>query len=106
MDAAQLRRVHYKLRVDPPTIEEFKEIFQRICDASGLEFTEDLFAYLLNSFYLKHKVPFAGFHPKFIVEHTIASCNYNGTPPRLTRQLITDALENMVILPTPPSRES
>jgi len=105
MDPAQLRRVHYKLKVDPPTIEEYKEIFRRICDAYGLEFTEELFAYLLNSFYLKHKVPFAGFHPKFIVEHAIASCNYNGTPPRLTRQLLADALENMVILPTPPSRE-
>ena len=105
MDPAQLRRVHYKLKVDPPTIEEYKEIFRRICDAYGLEFSEELFAYLLNSFYLKHKVPFAGFHPKFIVEHAIASCNYNGTPPRLTRQLLTDALENMVILPTPPSRE-
>ena len=105
MDPAQLRRVHYKLKVDPPTMEEYKEIFRRICEAYGLEFDEELFAYLLNSFYLKHKVPFAGFHPKFIVEHTIASCNYSGTPPRLTRQLISDALENMVILPTPAPRE-
>ena len=104
MDPAQLRRVHYKLRIDPPTLEEYKEIFRRICDAYGLKFSEDLFAYIINSFYLKHKVPFAGFHPKFIVEHTIASCNYNGTPPQLTRQLVNDALENMVILPTPAAR--
>ena len=105
MDPAQLRRVHYKMRVDPPTMEEYKEIFRRICEAYGLEFAEDLFAYLINSFYLKHKVPFAGFHPKFIVEHAIASCNYNGTAPHLTRQLLNDALDNMIILPTTTTRE-
>jgi hypothetical protein len=104
MDPAQLRRVHYKLKVNPPTVEEYEEIFRRICESYGLEFTDEIMPYLLDSFYVKYKVPFAGFHPKFIVEHAIASCNYNGTQPRLTREVIADALENMVILPTPASR--
>lgn len=104
MDPAQLRRVHYKLKVNPPTVEEYEEIFRRICESYGLEFTDEIMAYLLNAFYVKYKVPFAGFHPKFIVEHAIASCNYNGIPPSLTREVLADALENMVILPTPASR--
>jgi predicted ATPase with chaperone activity len=104
MDLAQLRRVHYKLQVNPPTVEDFTEIFRRICDSYGLEFNEETLAYLLNSFYLKHKVPFAGFHPKFIVEHVIAACHYKGTPPRLSRQVLGDALENMVVLPSPSGR--
>jgi DNA-binding PadR family transcriptional regulator len=100
MDAAQLRRVHYKIKISPPTADEYKEIFQRVCESYGLEFSEEIIAYLLNSFYIKHKVPFAGFHPKFIAEHIIAACNYLGTQPRITRQLLTDSLENMVVLPT------
>jgi len=99
MDPAQLRRVHYKLKINPPTADEYREIFRRICESYGLAFSEDIMAYLLNSFYLKHKVAFAGFHPKFIAEHVIAACNYLGTPPRITRQLLDDSLENMVILP-------
>src|ERR671919_654598 len=99
MDPAQLRRVHYKMKINPPTVEEFKEIFKRICDSYGLEFSEETMAYLLNSFYIKYKIPFAGFHPKFIAEHVIAACNYLGTPPRISRQLLADSLENMVILP-------
>jgi hypothetical protein len=99
MDPAQLRRVHYKLKINPPTADEYKEIFRRICESYGLAFSEDIMAYLLNSFYLKHKVAFAGFHPKFIAEHVIAACNYLNTPPRITRQLLDDSLENMVILP-------
>jgi hypothetical protein len=99
MDPAQLRRVHYKLKINPPTADEYREIFRRICESYGLAFSEDIMAYLLNSFYLKHKVAFAGFHPKFIAEHVIAACNYLNTPPRITRQLLDDSLENMVILP-------
>jgi predicted ATPase with chaperone activity len=103
MDAAQLRRVHYKIKISPPTADEYKEIFQRVCESYGLEFSEEIIAYLLNSFYIKHKVPFAGFHPKFIAEHIIAACNYMGTQPHITRQLLTDSLENMVVLPNPSS---
>ena len=99
MDAAQLRRVHYKIKINPPTADEYEEIFQRICDSYGLEFSEEIIAYLINSFYVKHKVPFAGFHPKFIAEHIIAACNYLGIQPRITRQLLTDSIENMVVLP-------
>jgi len=105
MDPAQLRRVHYKLKINPPTAEEYKEIFRRICDSYGLEFSEEIMADLVNNYYIKHKVPFAGFHPKFIAEHVIAACNYLGTPPRITRQLLADSLENMVILPTALSGE-
>jgi hypothetical protein len=100
MDPAQLRRVHYKLKINPPTADEYREIFRRICESYGLEFSEDIMAYLLNSFYIKHKIPFAGFHPKFIAEHVIAACNYLGTPPGISRQLLDDSLENMVILRT------
>ena len=99
MDPAQLRRVHYKLKINPPTADEYREIFRRICESYGLAFSEDIMAYLFNSFYAKHNVPFAGFHPKFIAEHVIAACNYLGTPPRITRQLLDESLENMVILP-------
>ena len=105
MDPAQLRRVHYKMKINPPTADEFKEIFQRICDSYGLEFSEEILAYLFNSFYIKHKIPFAGFHPKFIAEHVIAASNYLGTEPRITRQLLSDALENMVIVPNSPVPE-
>jgi hypothetical protein len=105
MDPAQLRRVHYKMKINPPSADEYREIFRRICESYGLEFSEDIIAHLLNTFYIKHKVPLAGFHPKFIAEHVIAACNYLGTPPRITRQLLADSLENMVILPASSSKE-
>ncbi|HZD40522.1 MAG TPA: hypothetical protein VE131_07360, partial [Terriglobales bacterium] len=71
----------------------------------GLEFSEETMAYLLNSFYIKHKIPFAGFHPRFIAEHVISASNYLGTSPQITRQLLADSLENMVVLPSSPTTD-
>jgi hypothetical protein len=105
MDPAQLRRVHYKLKIEPPTEDEYRKIFQRICDSYGLEYSEKIVAHLLESFYHKHKVPFAGFHPKFIAEHVIAACNYLGIPARISPELLEDSLENMVILPSRPGAQ-
>ncbi len=99
MDPAQLRRVHYKMKINPPTEEEYREIFQRICESYGLTFNDEIMSYLLRSFYRKHKVPFAGFHPKFIAEHVVAACNYLGVEPEISQQLVVDSLEDMVILP-------
>ena len=101
MDPAQLRRVHYKMKINPPTEVEFREIFRRICESYGLEFSEEIIAHLISSYYRKHKVPFAGFHPKFIAEHVVAACNYLGTAPEISREILADSLEDMVILPQP-----
>ncbi len=101
MDPAFLRRIHYKLRVDPPTVEDYKAIFRRICNLHKLELPEEILSYVLNFFYPKNRTPLAAFHPKFIVEHAIAACNYEGIPPRLTYDLVSDALQNLVITETP-----
>ena len=97
MDPAMLRRIHYKLNVNPPSVDQYKEIFRRVCNTYALNFSEEIMGYLVNSFYAKHKIPFSGFHPKFIIEHVIAACNYAGTPPRLTTELLSDPLENLVV---------
>lgn len=99
MDPAQLRRVHYKMKINPPNEEEFREIFQRICESYGLEYSEEIISHLISTYYKKHKVPFAGFHPKFIAEHVVAACNYLGTTPQISREILADSLEDMVILP-------
>jgi hypothetical protein len=105
MDPAQLRRVHYKLKINPPSADEYTEIFRRICESYALEFDENMVPHLFNTFYNKHKIPLAGFHPKFIAEHVIAACNYLGTPPCITPQFLADAIENMVVLSGPAGRE-
>ncbi len=97
MDAPSLRRIPYKLQIDPPSEEDYETIFRRVCKLYGLEFSKDLVSYLMDDFYNKESVPLAGFHPKFIVEHVMAACKYEGVPPRLSHNLVKEALQNLVV---------
>jgi hypothetical protein len=96
-DPAFLRRIQYKIRVDPPTVEDYKEIFRRICELYKLDLSEEIVSFILDSFYPGTQTPVAAFHPKFIVEHAIAACSFENVPPRLTLDLVKDAVENLLI---------
>ena len=37
----------------------------------------------------------ACFHPRFMVDHVIASCKYRNLPPRFDRELVAGALDNL-----------
>lgn len=97
MDAAQLRRVKYKLRIDPPQFSEYAKIFRRVCEDHTLDMPEGILSYLLNDFYPKTGSGCAAFHPIFIVEHALATCRYEGMRPCLTLDLVKDALANLYI---------
>jgi hypothetical protein len=103
MDAAFLRRIHYKIRIDPPTSDDYKAMFERLCNLYKLKLPNDVLSYLLNDFYPKNRTSLAAFHPKFIIQHTIATCNYQGITPRLTQDLVRDALQNLAISEGPSS---
>jgi predicted ATPase with chaperone activity len=97
MDAAQLRRVKYKLRIDPPQFSEYAKIFRRVCEEHKLDMPEGILSYLLNDFYPKTGSGCAAFHPIFIVEHAMATCRFEGMRPCLTLDLVKDALANLYI---------
>ncbi len=97
LDAPSLRRIQYKLQIDPPSEEDYETIFRKVCKLYGLEFSKDLLSYLLEDFYNKSGVPLAAFHPKFIVDHVMAACKYEGVRPRLSHNLVKEALQNLVV---------
>jgi len=97
MDAAMLRRVKYKLRIDPPLFSDYARIFRRVCEQHELDLPEGVLSYLLNDFYPKTGSGCAAFHPTFIVEHAMATCRFEAMSPRLTVELVKDALSNLYI---------
>ncbi len=97
MDAALLRRVKYKIRIDPPQFSDYAKIFRRVCEQHGLELPEGILGFLLNDFYPKAGVPCAAFHPSYIVEHAISACRFQGIRPCLTLELVKDALASIYV---------
>ncbi len=102
MDAAQLRRVHYKIRLDPPLTHHYIEIFSQVCAAFKLDMPGPVLSFLMEEFYPETGLPLAAFHPKFIVEQVIASCNYHGIPRAITLELVHEALANLTVSDSAP----
>jgi hypothetical protein len=60
----------------------------------------------VETFYAETGTPIAAFHPRFIVEHSIAACAFDNVPPQLSLDLVKDAVENLVIRDRPGGRDS
>ena len=95
MDAAMMRRIPYNFHIAPPSAAEYIEIFRRVCDASGIEFSIETIRPAMKRLYEEEKLAMARFHPRFIVEHVVARCNYEGRDPVLDSELVLDAAEHL-----------
>jgi hypothetical protein len=103
MDAAGLRRIPYKLHVEQPTREQYESILLRIAEARQLSLPDDVLPYLLDSFYPQSRAVISSAHPKFIVDHVVERCHFEGTTPRIDADLVHDALLNLVVDEEPPA---
>ena len=90
-----MRRIPYNFHIAPPTEEEYVEIFRRVCDNFSLQFDLDVIHAAMRRLYQEEKLPMARFHPRFIVEHVLARCNYEGRDPSLDEHLVLDAAEHL-----------
>jgi predicted ATPase with chaperone activity len=91
MDAAMIRRIPYNFLIGPPTAEEYVEIFRRVCVNAGLPFDVEAIQAVMKRLYGEEKLPLARFHPRFIVEHVLARCNFEGREPTLDKDLALEA---------------
>ncbi len=97
MDEAGLRRIPYKFHMAAPTRDEYETIFFRVCDSRNIEVPPEIFPYLFGTFYPATGTPISCAHPRFLIDHVIARCNFMGERPVLTLELLCEALQNLVV---------
>jgi hypothetical protein len=91
MDAAMIRRIPYNFHIGPPTAEEYVEIFRRVCVNAGIPFDIAAIQAVMKRLYGEEKLPLARFHPRFIVDHVLARCNFEGRDPTFDTALALEA---------------
>ena len=91
VDEAFLRRIHYKVFAQSPTIEEFLQIFDKVCAERGVEFKRDVIEDLLERFYRPRQLPMRGCHPRDLVEHVLSLAEYRETTRAITPELLDAA---------------
>lgn len=97
VDEAFLRRIRYKINIDHPELSEYREIFQRVCDANGIAFDSEVFDYLIERFYHQKNVKLNSCHCRDLIESIIDDAHYLGIKPELTKKTISDAWESYFV---------
>jgi len=91
VDEAFLRRIHYKVFAESPTVAEFNQIFENVCRERGLNFDRKLVAHLLQTYYQPRKIALRGCQPRDLIDQALSLAEYRGEPPQLTTELLDAA---------------
>ncbi len=97
VDEAFLRRIRYKVKIDHPTQDEYREIFRRICDNNGIEFKPEVVEYLLTEYYDKTGTMLNACHPRDIVDQIIDIARYKKSTPSLVKEFVDEAWQNFFV---------
>jgi hypothetical protein len=97
VDGAFLRRIQMKVEVGGPSEKLFYQIFTESCKAFNVPFDKKSFVHLLQKWYRGPNRVMQAVHPRDIVKTVISICNYDGTTPRLTPELVDEACESYFV---------
>ena len=91
VDEAFLRRIHYKVFAESPTVAEFTLIFEHCCRERELSFDPAIVQHVLQSYYQPRKIALRGCQPRDLIDQAISLADYRGEPRRLTPELLDAA---------------
>jgi predicted ATPase with chaperone activity len=91
VDEAFLRRIRHKIEIGDPTWDEYREIFQRMCETRNVPYDDRGLAYLIQEHYLKPNRFRRACHPRDIIDQLIDIARYLNVPPTLSKDLIDRA---------------
>jgi predicted ATPase with chaperone activity len=91
VEEAFLRRIHYKIRVESPTVEQYERIFERYCGEHGIPFDPAAVRQIYRNFYHAHSIAPRGCHPRDLIDHLLDIAKYLEITPTLSQDLVERA---------------
>ena len=91
VEEAFLRRIHYKIRVESPSVEQYERIFRRYCEDKGIAYDPNAVRQVYKNFYHAHSIAPRGCHPRDILDHLVDIAKYLEIPPTLSQDLVERA---------------
>ncbi len=93
-DEAFLRRIHYKIEIFDPSLEQFRSLWDSIVARDGFQTDPQAFEYLVENHYKRANRPFRFCHPQDILSQIQDFCEFQGHPLTVTPQTIDIAISN------------
>lgn len=91
VDEAFLRRIRHKIYVGNPNLDEFRELFIRMCKNRKVPYDEQGLVYLLKEHYQKKHLELRACHPRDILDQIIDIAHFMNVPPTMSKELIDQA---------------
>lgn len=93
LDEPFLRRIPYKVKVNDPSEEKFRQIMKFVAPKYNIEYDGAMIDYLISNYYRGQR-PFRNCHPRDILEQIVNASAYQRIQPKLTKDLIKLATFN------------
>ena len=91
VDEAFLRRIHYKVLAESPSVDEFTQIFENYCRAKRLSFDRSLTEHVVNNELRPRGIKIRACHPRDLVEQSLSIAAYLNLPRVLNTDLLSEA---------------
>jgi SpoVK/Ycf46/Vps4 family AAA+-type ATPase len=93
VDEAFLRRMGYRVRIEPPSEETYRRIFERYTENAGVSYEPLVLDYLISKYPAERRVMKAC-EPRDLINRFLDICQYKGLQPTLTTELLDLAWSN------------
>lgn len=100
VDDAFLRRIRHKIDVKNPSLDEYRVIFQSVCETKGVAYNDQILAYLLKEYYMKPNRDLRACHPRDLIDQIIDISNFMDTPPKISKEMIDRACRSYFAVDT------
>jgi len=93
VDAAFMRRMGYRLYVEPPTPDTYRQIFRNYATANELTADDHLIDRLLTRYQAEHR-PMQGCDPRDLIQRAIELCKFDQQSFQLTEAVLDEAWDS------------
>lgn len=94
VDEAFLRRIRYKININDPSWDDFREIFQRVANKRGIPYSEEGLRYVVREYYVKPNRKPRAVHPRDILEELSDIARFRNVPPVMSNELLDLACQS------------
>jgi len=93
VDEAFLRRLRHKIEIGDPSYEEYREIFKRVAQQKGVQYSDQGLAYLLQEWYIKRNRKLRASHPRDLCDQILDIARYLSVEPVMSKEMLDRAAQ-------------
>ena len=98
VDEAFLRRIRYKIQVNDPSWDDYREIFKRAAEKRGVPYSEEGLRHIVMEYYVKPKRKPRAVHPRDILDELVDIARYKSVPPTMSKELLDAACQSYFLM--------